>query len=437
MIQQRIAERGQWTAALLNLPEPHVLQTWEWGEVKRQTGWQPTRLLWQAETNGAPVAAASLLLRRIPRLPRGVAYVPKGPILDWSDERLVDAVLAAIELEARRQGAIFVKIDPDVAPDSQIGRSVKFVLQQRGWQPSLEQIQFRNTALLDLTPDEEGLLAAMKPKWRYNIRLAGRRGMTIRRGDVADLPAFYDLYRETGGRDGFIVRPFDYYAETWRTFMQPMDADAPCADLLLAEVEGAAVAGLILFRFADRAWYMYGASSERQRAAMPNHLLQWEAMRLARAAGCTVYDLWGAPDTLDESDGMWGVWRFKEGFGARFAPHIGAWDYPVSSTQYRLYTDAMAWNSYCRDCGYRVFSYTEQIRRRVTFHAGGKMLQSGGDHGCTSTSRRLPFTVYHPHHGASHVSISLWTCRWCSRRLRVGQAQRKHGRPESPARGAR
>lgn len=341
MIQQRVAERGQWTEALLRLPQPHVLQTWEWGEVKRQTGWQPTRLLWQAETSGAPVAAASLLVRRIPRLPRGVAYAPKGPLLDWSDAPLVDAVLAAIELEARRQRAIFVKIDPDVPTKGPVGDAVQSALRRRGWRPSPEQVQFRNTALLDLTPGEEALLAAMKPKWRYNIRLAERRGVTVRRSDVADLGAFYDLYCETGGRDGFIVRPLDYYEASWRTFMQPVDADAPSADLLLAEVEGDAVAGLILFRFGDRAWYMHGASSERQRAAMPNHLLQWEAIRLARAAGCTVYDLWGAPDTLDESDGMWGVWRFKEGFGAQFAPHIGAWDYPVSSVQYRLYTDAM------------------------------------------------------------------------------------------------
>ena len=250
MIQQRITDREQWTAALLGLPEPHLLQTWQWGEVKRQTGWQPSRLLWSGEFGGAPVAAASLLVRRISsRLPLGVAYVPKGPLLDWSNAPLVDAVLAAIELEARRQRAIFVKIDPDVSPASQSGQAVQAALRRRGWRPSAEQIQFRNTALLDLTPDEDALLAAMKPKWRYNIRLAERRGVLVRRGDVADLPAFYALYRETGGRDGFIVRPFDYYEATWRTFMQPLDAAAPCADLLLAEVEGDAVAGLILFRF--------------------------------------------------------------------------------------------------------------------------------------------------------------------------------------------
>ena len=109
----------------------------------------------------------------------------------------------------------------------------------------------------------------------------------------------------------------------------------------MAEVDGEVVAGLILFVFGPSAWYMVGASSDRQRQFMPNHLLQWEAIRLAISLGCTVYDLWGAPDTLDEADPMWGVWRFKEGLGARFAPHIGAWDYPVSKPLYWLYTTAM------------------------------------------------------------------------------------------------
>jgi lipid II:glycine glycyltransferase (peptidoglycan interpeptide bridge formation enzyme) len=215
------------------------------------------------------------------------------------------------------------------------------MLGRRGWLASAEQIQFRNTALLDLRADEYALLAGMKPKWRYNIRLARRRGVIVREGTVEDLPAFYALYQETGARDGFLVRPFGYYEQTWRTFMEPGDASAPAAHLLLAEVEGEVVAGLILFCFGSRAWYLYGASSDRQRQLMPNHLLQWEAMRLARDRGCEWYDLWGAPDVLDESDPMWGVWRFKEGFGACFTPHIGAWDYPVSRARYWAYASLM------------------------------------------------------------------------------------------------
>ena len=92
------------------------------------------------------------------------------------------------------------------------------------------------------------------------------------------------------------------------------------------------------FRFGNKAWYMYGASRDLHRNLMPNHLLQWEAMRWAKAQGCTVYDMWGAPDVLDESDPMWGVYRFKEGFGGQFVRHLGAYDHPASRLLYQFYT---------------------------------------------------------------------------------------------------
>lgn len=334
-------DRDRWNAALLSLQAPHVLQTWEWGAVKSQTGWTADRMLWLPPSGAAPAAAASFLLRRINRLPWGVAYVPKGPLLDWSTPSLAEDVLADIEAHARARRAIFVKIDPDLSPDGPDGQAVTTVLRRRGWRTSAEQIQFRNTALLDLTPGEAALLERMKPKTRYNIRLAERRGVRVVPGAVDDLRTFYDLYVETGQRDGFLVRPFSYYEATWRAFMQPANTQAPSAHLLLADGAGDVVAGLIVFVFGPSAWYMYGASSDRQRQLMPNYLLQWEAIRLAIGKGCTQYDLWGAPDVLEETDPLWGVWRFKEGLGARFAPHIGAWDFPVSRSLYWLYTSAM------------------------------------------------------------------------------------------------
>ena len=112
-----MTDRQTWDAALLALPQPHVLQSWAWGETKAQTGWRARRLLWQLD--GQPVAAAALLIRRLnARLPVAVGYIPKGPILDWSDAGLAEAVLERIEAEARRAGAIFVKIDPDVRADT-------------------------------------------------------------------------------------------------------------------------------------------------------------------------------------------------------------------------------------------------------------------------------------------------------------------------------
>jgi peptidoglycan pentaglycine glycine transferase (the first glycine) len=192
--------------------------------------------------------------------------------------------------------------------------------------------------------------------------------VTVRRGTMADLPLLYDMYAETAARDGFVIRPEPYYHDVWSTFIE-----AGLAQPLIAEVggpapssvEGEPVAMVIVFHFPSkestpstveglracpehsrragggRAWYMVGASLPIHREKMPNHLLQWEAMRWAQEQGCTVYDMWGAPDELDESDPLWGVYRFKRGFGGEFVRHIGAWDYPVSGLRYWLYTAVM------------------------------------------------------------------------------------------------
>jgi lipid II:glycine glycyltransferase (peptidoglycan interpeptide bridge formation enzyme) len=264
-------------------------------------------------------------------MPWGVMYVPKGPALDYTDERLFERVFSDLERYARRQWGIFVKIDPDVD-----GPDIVAALIDRGWRYSTEQIQFRNTALLDLVSSEKDLLAAMKSKTRYNVRLAGRKGVVVRVGTVEDIPRFYEMYAETGERDGFLIRPFGYYDDAWRLFLE-----ADLAHMLLAQVGDAVVAGLVLFRFGDKAWYMYGASTGKHRSRMPNYALQWEAIRWAKSEGCTVYDLWGAPDTLEERDRLWGVWRFKEGLGARFTPHIGAYDYPTSRLFYWVYRVAL------------------------------------------------------------------------------------------------
>jgi peptidoglycan pentaglycine glycine transferase (the first glycine) len=338
----QIMDRSQWDMALASLPQSHVLQTWDWGDFKSRWGWQPTRLLF--EEKGRLLAAAQVLRRQLPRTPLSVAYVPKGPALDYSDPTLWVQVLSALEQEARRQRDLFIKIDPDVwlgfgDKDSPLLPGVATLLAtltERGWHQSTEQIQFKNTVIVDLTLDVDDLLARMKVKTRYNIRLAKRREVQVRSGNKADLKAFFNLYAETSQRDGFLIRPIAYYLDVWGQFLR-----AGRAHLLLAEVGGESVAGLILFHFGQTAWYMYGASSNHYRNLMPNHLLQWEAIQLAKQKGCTQYDMWGAPDCFDESDPMWGVYRFKTGFGGETVRGMGAFDYSPSPRLYWVYTVAM------------------------------------------------------------------------------------------------
>lgn len=314
---------AEWDDLIAGLPHAHILQSWEWGEFKSRYGWSARRLTW------GEGRAAQVLLRSAARGGLKVMYVPKGPLLDWADDGLRARVLDDLEGLARRERAIFIKIDPDVSAASQLEQE----LNQRGWRFSPDQIQFRNTVRLDLSRSEDELLAAMKQKTRYNIRLAEKKGVRIRVGSLADLEVLYRIYAETSVRDGFVIRSAEYYRDAWGSFIA-----AGLAQPFIAEVEGKPVSGLILFKFARTAWYMYGMSREAHRGKMPNHLLQWEAMRWAKAQGCEVYDFWGAPDEFVESDPLWGVWKFKEGFGGQVVRHIGAWDYAPAPLLYRLYT---------------------------------------------------------------------------------------------------
>lgn len=348
---EEVADGPSWNRWIAQLPGAHILQTWQWGQVKARFGWEPLPRVWR-DRAGQLSAAALVLSRTIPlarfatRL--RVMYVPKGPLLrDWGDPGLRGRVLAELQALAKSQGAIFIKIDPDVRvgeglPASQeadqdpTGRAVIAELLAAGWRYSTEQVQFRNTVLIDLAASEEELLARMKPKTRYNIRLAARKGVQVRSGSEADFELLYRMYAETSLRDHFAIREQAYYREVWGTFMR-----AGLAEPLVAEVAGEPVAGLLIFYFARRAWYLYGMSRQVHREKMPNYLLQWEAIRRAKAAGCLCYDLWGAPDTFDETDRLWGVYRFKEGLGGKVVRHIGAWDFPVRPDYYRLYMEIL------------------------------------------------------------------------------------------------
>ncbi len=338
----QVTDRSQWDAALASLPKAHVLQTWDWGDFKSRWGWHPSRLLFEEE--GQPLAAAQILRRQLLRTPLSVSYGPKGPALDYDDNALLVQVLTSLERQNRQLRSLFVKIDPDFwighgsedRPPLPEAAAVLETLAERCWCASSEQIQFKNTVIVDLTRDENDLLAGMKAKTRYNIRLPSRREVQARPGSEDDLMTFYRLYSETSQRNGFLIRPPAYYLDLWAQFLR-----ANRARLLLAEVKGEPIAGLILFHFGQTAWYMYGASSSQHRSLMPNHLLQWEAIRSAKNLGCAQYDMWGAPDHFDTSDPMWGVYRFKIGFGGETMRGLGAFDYSPWPWRYRLYTVAM------------------------------------------------------------------------------------------------
>ena len=352
-----------WNDLISCLPLAHLLQTWEWSRVKSTYGWQAMPFVWNAQPSAIsnqPVAAAMVLKRSLPlggfARKMCVLYIPKGPLMDWSDQALRQRVLDDLQTFARRQGAIFVKVDPDVALGTGIPRTVTAVefdggqaiiaeLMQRGWKFSPDQIQFRNTVLIDLSPAEDELLARMKQKTRYNVRLAQKKGVSVRTGSMDDLSKLYKMYAETSVRDGFLIREEDYYQTVWRTFDNQSPAarsrSVPFHEALIAEVDGERVGAVSMFYFADQAIYLFGMCREEHREKMPNYLLQWEAIRRAKALGCKIYNLWGAPNIFDESDDLWGVFRFKDGLGGYVLRTIGAWDFTPNPLLYKMYTEIL------------------------------------------------------------------------------------------------
>ncbi|MBN2305374.1 MAG: peptidoglycan bridge formation glycyltransferase FemA/FemB family protein, partial [Anaerolineae bacterium] len=314
-----------------------------------ETGWTPDRIAFRDEA-GATVAAVSVLMRRVG--PLRVLYVPKGPALDYGKTDHLRAVLDHLEALARQRRAIWLKIDPDVIAgtgipgsadsdrppqDDPAGQGVLDTLRGRGWRFSESQVQFRNTVTLDLSQSEDDLLAGMSQGTRRKVRTGPKKDVTVREASgEADFQTLYDLYRVTGERQGFLIRPPEYYREAWARFMA-----AGLATAFLAEWEGRALAGLVLFHFGPKAWYFYGMSSDEERNRMPTYALQWAAIRWARERGYPIYDFWGAPDTFREDDPMWGVYRFKDGFGGRVVRHIGAWDYVPNRVLYWAYERLM------------------------------------------------------------------------------------------------
>jgi len=200
-------------------------------------------------------------------------------------------------------------------------------------------IQPPRTIVIDITGSEDDLLARMKQKTRYNVRLAEKKGVTVRAWD--DLDGFHQMMQVTGGRDDFGVHSLDYYRRAYQLFHP-----TGMAELLVAEYEGQPLAALMVFARGRRAWYVYGASNDQERNRMPTYLLQWEAIRWAKVRGCEEYDLWGVPDE-DEAkleaqfesrhDGLWGVYRFKRGFGGELKRAVQAMDRVYSPLLYKLY----------------------------------------------------------------------------------------------------
>ena len=314
-----------WNRFLQNHPHAHVLQTGEWGELKSAFGWDAVRIV-------SGDAGIQILFRKLP-LGFTVAYAPK-PVVDDGRWTTDDGFWSEVDSVCKHHRAIFLKIEPDTWDEQPLsmGHGPRSMVSPHNIQPP-------RTIIVDITGTEDDILARMKQKCRYNIRLAEKKGVTVRAWD--DIPAFHKMMLVTGGRDNFGVHSLEYYRRAYELFHP-----TGMAELLVAEFEGKPLAALMVFARGHRAWYVYGASNDEERNRMPTYLLQWEAMRWARSKGAEEYDLWGVPDedeaTLEAQfesrhDGLWGVYRFKRGFGGALKRSQQAVDRVYNSLLYKLY----------------------------------------------------------------------------------------------------
>jgi lipid II:glycine glycyltransferase (peptidoglycan interpeptide bridge formation enzyme) len=284
---------------------------------------------WQSETVQTGLYGAQILLRRLaPGF--NLAYIPRGPV-----GQDLDPLIPSLDELCVQLGVFALKIEPDLTwSKAQVER-----LLAAGCLLSEHPIQPARTIIVDLEPDEQEILASMKQKTRYNIRLAERKGVHVRPWD--DIAGFAAMTQETAERDGFGAHNQSYFQRAYDLFHP-----SGLCELLVAEVENEPVAALMVFAQGERAWYLYGASRDLHREMMPTYLLQWEAMRWAKGRSCKQYDLWGIPDAdlpeLEEqftnrSDGLWGVYRFKRGFGGEVVRSLGAWDRVYKPARYSIY----------------------------------------------------------------------------------------------------
>jgi peptidoglycan pentaglycine glycine transferase (the first glycine) len=329
-------DQADWDQLLTTIAGGHVLQSWAWGELKSRFGWRVSRL-------SVDSAAAQVLFRPLPAGLGTIAYVPKGPLVEFDDKTAVRQLLDAIHPVAHRHHALCLKIEPDREEDPRLAERLRSL----GFRRSPQTVQPQRTLLVSLDAGPDAVLSRMKQKTRYNIRLAQRKGVTVRAGSEKDLGAFYELMEHTAERDRFGIHSKAYYEAVHRLFVS-----SGRGLLLLAEYLGKLLAGLVVLSHGDTAIYMYGASSNEERQRMPTYLLQWEAMCWAMEQGCRTYDLWGVPDEDEETleaefthrnDGLWGVYRFKRGFGGRLVRSAGAWDLVYAPLRYWAYTAAVRW----------------------------------------------------------------------------------------------
>lgn len=343
----------QWDSFVAQWPDFELMQSHKWSQFKQATGWKAIRLAVLSDEvssknknkdkdkdkSGQWLGGALMLIKSFPLALASIAYIPRGPLIKWENEMAVKSLLTAIHTQARQHRAIILKIEPPL----RYSPEVHATLEAYGFKQSQFNNQPQCSMLIDLTPDTDTILANMNATTRYNIRYSERKGVIIREATEADWDNFYKLMVTTAKRANFTARSEAYYRQQWDLLI-----GGNYAKLFLATYNNKILAVRMPAIFGNKAATLHSASSGLHKNLKPNELLMWHSIQWAKSQGCTMYDVWGIPDEVGhylsqnkpipkgKKGGLWGVYRFKQGFGGQFIYYAGAYDYVYSKPLYNL-----------------------------------------------------------------------------------------------------
>ena len=318
----------EYEAFVQSHPKGNFAQSYLWG--KQKPMWQWDAIAVRGE-DGAIRGSLAVMTRKVPGIGRTLMYGCRGPVCDLDDRETFSQLLDGARALAKKYKSYVIKIDPDVPSSNTAFSSMlqSFGFRAKEGGKNFEAIQPRYVFRLNVEgKTEEELLANFHQKWRYNIRLAERKGVTVRICGKEMVPAFSDLMLTTGVRDGFVTRKPEYFAAM-------LDNLGEHARLYMAfDPNDTPIAGTLAIHYGDKVWYLYGASSNEHRNLMPNYLLQWRMMQWAVETNCRIYDFRGVSGDVSEDNPLYGLFRFKQGFGGDFTEFVGEMDLVLSPVIY-------------------------------------------------------------------------------------------------------
>lgn len=307
----------------------HPVQTWEWGDFQISQGHQVFRL--GVFNKDKIISAYTVSFHSLPKTSYTIGTVLRGPKINAS-------MLSAVKKLAHQQNAIFIKFEPDViykkiSPSNQVS-VVNSLPHFKNLRPSPKVAFYPHSYIIDLTQSEDQLLAAMRPKTRYNTRVANRYGVKVSQPNTTvAFQKYLDLIFDTTVRQGFYLHDRQYHQDQWRLLKK-----TGLPRLMLASYQNTTLSAFMLFICKNRAFYPYGGSSPTNRQVMAPTLLMWESIKFAKSIGCKTFDMWGSlgPDARPK-DPAFGFHRFKLGFGGHLVRFVGTYDLVLNPNLYRLY----------------------------------------------------------------------------------------------------